>query len=102
MQGSALRFLMLLGASTILAGCFPGTRKNTQICDQPQEYQAARSVPPLKIPEGLDEPDRSERLVIPGQAQPNPYPDGRPCLERPPDYFGRDDQGSARSTDKRN
>ncbi|HHQ13492.1 MAG TPA: hypothetical protein ENK16_00535 [Chromatiales bacterium] len=94
MPGSVLRLILLVWAVLLLAACSSGARKNREVCNEPQEYQAARSVPPLKIPEGLDEPDRSERLVIPGKADPNPYPNGRPCLERPPDYFGRDDQAT--------
>ena len=95
MPGPVLRGVILAVAVSLLAGCFSGARKNQEVCDKPQEYQAARSVPPLKIPAGLDEPDRRERLVIPGENRPEPYPDGRPCLERPPDYFGRDDQMTA-------
>ncbi len=94
MPGSVLRFTLLVCVVSVLAGCSSTARKNKEVCNEPQEYQTARSVPPLKIPEGLDEPDRRERLVIPGRVDPDPYPNGRPCLERPPDYFGRGDQAA--------
>ena len=76
-------------AAGVLAGCGGDKLTSADICDQPQEYQQARSIPSLRVPEGLDPPDRSGVLVIPDEDKAGQYPDGRPCLDRPPDYFGR-------------
>jgi uncharacterized lipoprotein len=57
-------------------------------CNRPQEYQKSDSIAAIKVPAGLDAPDPSQSLQIP-EAGAQGYPDGRPCLEMPPDYFGR-------------
>ena len=79
--------------ASLLSGCFGGGR---QACDKAQEYQAARSVNALRVPDGLDRPDRSATLVIP-EVSPDAKPreKGEPCLETPPDYFEPDATGSA-------
>lgn len=70
-----------------LSGCFFGGKPS---CDKREEYQVSDSIEPLRVPDGLDQPDRSAALSIPDQS-----PDakkrekGDPCLESPPDYFGR-------------
>lgn len=80
----------------LLSGCFGGGR---QACDKAQEYQAGRSVEALRVPDGLDRPDRSATLVIP-EVSPDAKrrEKGEPCLETPPDYFERDATES-RATD---
>jgi uncharacterized lipoprotein len=56
-------------------------------CHRPQEYQRAREVPPLIVPEGLDKPNTSGALTIPtvGLAPPPPGPKDV-CLDIPPRY----------------
>jgi uncharacterized lipoprotein len=70
-----------------LTGCFRGGRPS---CNKQQEYQASGSIEPLQVPDGLDKPDRSAALDIPVQS-PDAKERGKddPCLESPPDYFGR-------------
>ena len=70
-----------------LSGCFASGQPS---CDKQQEYQESKGIEPLQVPDGLDEPDRSAGLSIPERS-----PDARdrekgaPCLQSPPDYFGR-------------
>ena len=90
---NALRLAVFIGGALTLAlalsGCGGNKKTAEDICDKPQEYQTSRSTEGLRIPDNLDEPDRSTALVIPDEHKAGVYPDGRPCLERPPDYFGR-------------
>ena len=70
---------LLLGGCHILHG---GS------CNNPQSYQGARSVAPLKIPAGLDAPDTANALRIPALNEPQPPPrQGKaPCLDAPPSF----------------
>ena len=87
MRRNALTLIPFAGI--LLAGCFFGG--GTQRCHKPQEYQSSRSIEPIDIPEGLNAPDESTKLVIPpGDLQRQPVPKGEPCLEKPPDYFATD------------
>src|SRR5690606_41968999 len=53
---------VLLGVMPLLAACGGSERS----CISPDEpYLAAENNPPLRVPEGLDAPDRSEALTIP-------------------------------------
>jgi len=68
-----------------LAAC-----KSEPTCDYSKApYMAASSVPPLRAPEGLSTPDRSNTLIVPpvpANAAPAPTGKGK-CLDRPPSYF---------------
>ncbi|HET9107857.1 MAG TPA: hypothetical protein VFN79_11790 [Steroidobacteraceae bacterium] len=82
---------LALSAAVLLAlgGCktiHHITRDNT--CNKPQPYMAARSIPPLRIPEGLDAPDTSHALDVPKLDAPPPPPRGPkdPCLSAPPSF----------------
>ena len=59
-------------------------------CAKPKEYQQSTSLPELKIPEGLDAPERSSTMIIP----PAPAADQggviSDCLDRPPEYFRKE------------
>ncbi|HVS75483.1 MAG TPA: hypothetical protein VHE11_01025 [Steroidobacteraceae bacterium] len=57
-------------------------------CNKPQPYMRAASIPPLKIPGGLDAPDTSHALDVPGLNAPDPPPPGPndPCLDAPPSF----------------
>ena len=91
MNGSRVAVVIggVLTLAIALSACGGNKKTASDICDKPQEYQASRSADTLTIPENLDAPDRSGALVIPDEHKAGVYPDGRPCLERPPDYFGR-------------
>jgi len=70
-----------------LSGCFFGGKP---ACEKQREYHASDSIDPLRVPDDLDQPDRTAGLVIP-ELSPNAEKreQGGPCLEEPPDYFGR-------------
>jgi hypothetical protein len=77
-----LRWLFALSVA-LLAGC-GGSEPNCVDPDEP--YLGARSNPPLRVPDGMSQPNRSEALAIPapktaGSAGRNA------CLETPPSYF---------------
>jgi len=70
-----------------LSGCFSGGQPS---CDKAQEYQRSTGIDPLQVPDGLDEPDRSDSLSIPEpSANARQRDEIDPCLQSPPDYFGR-------------
>lgn len=78
-----LRWAVLLPLIA-LAGCksiLPGVDD----CSAPQPHQAAREVPPLVVPEGLDLPNTRGALRIPDVVTPPRPNDGR-CLDYPPRY----------------
>jgi uncharacterized lipoprotein len=80
-----------LGAAVLLAlsGCHTFHHMlRSSSCNKPQAYMSARSIPPLKIPVGLDAPDTSHSLDIPKIKGPVPPPPGPrdPCLDAPPSY----------------
>lgn len=71
----------------MLSGCFS---RGNSACNKQQEYQESDSIEPLKVPADLDQPDRSSALSIPEQPPEAKERDkDDPCLENPPDYFGR-------------
>jgi uncharacterized lipoprotein len=82
--GAGLALALIL----VVVGCSGGG--GTRNCNKPQEYQASTSTAPLAVPDALDEPDRSGKLVIPEARSPGDEVEGdQPCLEQPPDYFDR-------------
>lgn len=75
---------VLLGVMPLLAACGGSERS----CISPDEpYLAAENNPPLRVPEGLDAPDRSEALTIPDLPASAPRPNRTSCLDEPPSYF---------------
>jgi len=80
------QILMLTGAAALLSGCHIFGRLNPD-CHSKQEYQHARQLGPLKVPEGLDSPNTQGALVIPmvELAPPPPGPKDA-CLDLPPRY----------------
>ena len=59
-------------------------------CDKPDQYADSRSVPPVRIPDGLTAPEQSEGLRIPelpADKPPKVISKRGPCLESPPNYF---------------
>lgn len=80
-----LRVCTALTATALLGGCalFDGNA-----CHEPQPYQQARSVPPLKVPEGLAAPATRTALRIPeGEPTARPRGPGDPCLDEPPSFY---------------
>jgi len=75
----------LVPLALALGGCH-ALRGNS--CNAPQVYQQAKSVPPLKIPAGLDAPETTNALRIPALSEPAPRPHTPkdPCLDAPPSF----------------
>jgi uncharacterized lipoprotein len=80
------RIVTVMGAATLLCGCHIVSRLNPD-CHTKQEYQRATEVAPLRVPEGLDDPNTQGALVIPTVelAPPPPGPKDA-CLDLPPKY----------------
>jgi hypothetical protein len=75
-----------LGLTAIFATLGLSACSSSETCDFPdQTYTTARSVPPLKVPGDLDQPNRSGSLSIPTQSKPKPK--SKACLDRPPSFF---------------
>ena len=84
----ALRSLLWLAPLlAALSGCHP-FRHFSYACHKPQVYMRATSIPSLKVPTGLDTPDKTNALHLPALNEPAPPPrKGRePCLDEPPSY----------------
>ena len=71
--------LMLLAVAVLAtAGCNPFRRSSeAALCTQDEALAKAESVPPLKIPPGLESPDTSNALRIPDLNTPAPPPQSR-------------------------
>jgi uncharacterized lipoprotein len=86
MMMKSVAVLCLTGVVTLLGGC--RALHGAGACHKPQPYMAATSVPPLKIPEGLDAPDTANALKLPALNEPPPPPRTakQPCLDEPPPF----------------
>lgn len=86
----ALKLGMVLAVGLTLAGCHPfrALKSKALSCHKQQPYMAATSVPPLKIPPGLEQPDSTNALHVPDLKEPEPPKrSGRdPCLDEPPPF----------------
>lgn len=85
-----LKVGFFVAAGVALAGCHPiqALKSRELSCHTKQPYMAATSVPPLKIPPGLDTPDTTNALHIPPLNEPAPPPrrGKQPCLDEPPPF----------------
>jgi len=86
MAKSATAVLCLAGVFLLLGGC--KTLRGVNSCHKAQPYMAATSVPPLKIPQGLDVPDTTSALKLPVLNEPAPprRTSKEPCLDAPPAF----------------
>ena len=82
---SVRRLMPVLLGTLVLSACGGGARN----CIDPDEpYLAARNNATLKVPAGLNDPDRSGALVIPeGETTSRSSMSGSGCLPAPPSYF---------------
>lgn len=81
---SPMRILALAATLVMVSGC---GRVFSSNCSRPAAYASAQSLPPLRIPLGLDAPDRRAALKIPDLNTPEiPREKGEPCLDQPPRY----------------
>ena len=90
MDHSALLFvrtkLLVTGAAAalLLAGC----GGSDQVCETRDEsYATARNNEPLRVPQGMSTPNRSEALSIPDVNAPTNASERTSCLDEPPSYF---------------
>ncbi|MBV9695976.1 MAG: hypothetical protein JO005_03515 [Gammaproteobacteria bacterium] len=85
-----MRFWVIALAAALLCGPLAGckTLRGLNSCNKPQSYQKAGSVPPLKVPSGLDAFDTSASLKLPALNEPPPPPRAakEPCLDAPPSF----------------
>ena len=77
-----LRWLFALSVA-LLAAC-GGSESTCKDSDEP--YISARSNPPLRVPDGMSQPNRSEALAIPAPKSAKAAGGGA-CLDQPPSYF---------------
>jgi uncharacterized lipoprotein len=79
---------MLLLLLPLTSGCHAFRSATAKACHGPQPYQKAQTVPPLKIPPGLDGPDTTNALRLPTLNEPGPPPrkGNQPCLDEPPPF----------------
>jgi uncharacterized lipoprotein len=70
------------------SGCRVVRAIDKRECHESQPYDRATSVPPLKIPAGLDAPDTTNALKLPALNEPAPPPrrSKDPCLDEPPPF----------------
>lgn len=73
----------------LLSGCFFGRGGDPErACPERREpYLAARNNAPLKVPDGMTQPNRSEALTIPETKGTNASSGRTACLDEPPSYF---------------
>lgn len=86
-NGAAMRLkvtLSGLAVGLLLAGC----GGSNAVCTDPDEpYVAARTHEPLRVPAGLEAPDRSDAMAIPDVESTQPQANRTACLDEPPSYF---------------
>jgi uncharacterized lipoprotein len=77
---------MALPALVLASGCHIFSMQPD--CHKPQQYQKARQVAPLRVPEGLDAPNVTGALSIPAADEVTPPPLGPKdaCLDAPPRF----------------
>ena len=87
-MGVAGAVLLLLLSVPLLTACRAFKGAAAKACHGPQTYQQAKSVPPLKVPTGLDAPDTTNALRLPTLNEPGPAPrkGSQPCLDEPPPF----------------
>jgi uncharacterized lipoprotein len=80
------RVVIAAAALACSSGCHLLTKLQPD-CHHPQEYQRAREVAPLIVPEGLDKPNTAGALVVPTvELAPPPPGPKEACLDLPPRY----------------
>ena len=86
-SGRLLACAIVALAALALAGCHRGLLRGNA-CNKPQPYARAQSVPPLRLPSGIDAPDTHAALRVPPLNEPAPPPRSlrEPCLDTPPSF----------------
>jgi uncharacterized lipoprotein len=81
--------LLCLALLLSVSGCHMLRSKiDARACNETQTYASERSVPPLKVPSGVDSPDAVNALRLPQLNEPAPPPRPRSarCLDEPPSF----------------
>jgi uncharacterized lipoprotein len=84
-----LRNVVVLGLLGLgLSGCHTFSRMTHSCQNEKDTYRKAVSVPPIRVPLGLDPPDTKSALQIPALNEPALPPRGPkdPCLDEPPKF----------------
>ena len=81
-------FVLLVLLLPLAGGCHVFRSASAKACHSPQPYQKAQTVPPLKIPPGLDAPDTTNALRLPTLTEQGPPArhGKQPCLDEPPPF----------------
>ena len=80
-----LRIVLLAVVPAVMLGACRSGRPAS--CAKPGVYTEAQSVPPLRIPTGLEAPDTRGAMRIPDLNEPEvPLPKSAPCIDSPPKY----------------
>lgn len=74
----------LLAVLATAAGC---SRQQTTTCESDVRYSAARSAPPVQVPDDLTPPSETDALRLPEVGSSSSVTAGG-CLEAPPSFFG--------------
>jgi hypothetical protein len=83
-----LRNLVVLAVGMALSGCHTLHSLTHRCENDTYGYTKAGSIPPLRVPEGLDPPDTKSALQVPALNEPPPPPRSNkdPCLDEPPKF----------------
>ncbi len=84
-----LRTIALLAAAGLmLSGCHAWRSITHSCANDTDSYLKATSVPPLRVPLGIDPPDTKSALQVPALNEPALPPRGPkdPCLDEPPKF----------------
>lgn len=101
-RSRSLRAVLVLGAALPLLGACGLFGGRAKACHEPQAYEQAQSVPPLKSPEGTPVPATRSALKIPEVAQTTKERAATdPCLDEPPSFYpGRPKPGQGTPAQK--
>lgn len=84
-NASLIRIALIVVLPAVLLGACRSGRPAS--CAKPGIYTEAQSVPPLRIPAGLEAPDTRGALKIPELNEPEvPLPTSAPCIDSPPKF----------------
>ena len=81
---STRTWCVIVGLAAV-AGC---SRNETLPCQPEARYSAARSAPPVQIPDDLSPPDESDAIRLPADIAPAGSITAGECLETPPPFSG--------------
>lgn len=85
LRGAAV--LWLAASSLLLGSCSWFHRSSRHGCREPDIARSAATLPPLRVPAGLDAPDTRNAIQVPPLTTPaQPRSANDPCLSVPPSF----------------